>query len=353
MGVSLFQALSVAIAVQCAVYAVFLLVKKKGLQDKILSGFLIVTIAILVNLFLRINFGFPYFYHQLLTLLAPLIYLYVKTLTNVNYKLGAKSLIHSIGFVLAILLMPLNADGSLEAELIMVLFVFLWSYVYLLMAIMELRQFHRSLQETTSNYDAYNLKWLNIEILILSIYFVGLGAEAIVPYFELEVAYPFILLLSFLSLLFFVNILTYKSLSSPVEIFQHKLAIKDQKYSGSVISEIESKELYVRLIDFMDKEKIYRDSDLYLQKLSDLIAINPPILSQVINQNARMNFNDFINQYRVNEAKKMLETDNYLIKEVMYNSGFNSTSTFNAVFKKFTGLSPSRYRQSRKNVPLL
>jgi AraC-like DNA-binding protein len=67
----------------------------------------------------------------------------------------------------------------------------------------------------------------------------------------------------------------------------------------------------------------------------------------VINQRFHKNFNDFINDYRIEEAKKMLghkKTRDYKLLTIAYEVGFNSKTTFNVVFKKKVGMTPSQYR---------
>ena len=62
-----------------------------------------------------------------------------------------------------------------------------------------------------------------------------------------------------------------------------------------------------------------------------------------------MNFNQFLNKYRIEEAKKRLkdpEENQFVVLKIAYDVGFNSKSTFNTAFKKFTGMSPSQYRET-------
>jgi AraC-like DNA-binding protein len=75
------------------------------------------------------------------------------------------------------------------------------------------------------------------------------------------------------------------------------------------------------------------------------------VLSQVINDLLNYNFNDLINSYRVEEAKKMLKDEgmsNFTIASIAYECGFNTLSAFNVAFKKFTGLTPSQFRSIAK-----
>lgn len=70
--------------------------------------------------------------------------------------------------------------------------------------------------------------------------------------------------------------------------------------------------------------------------------------SEVINQYAKQNFNDFINYYRIQETKRVLSDNeylNYTISSIAFDVGFSSLSSFNSAFKKFEGTTPSAYRK--------
>lgn len=110
-------------------------------------------------------------------------------------------------------------------------------------------------------------------------------------------------------------------------------------------------EQYIRqLQNLMESEKLFLDNQLTLKKLADRLGIPAYQLSQLINDRLNQNFFDFINSYRVNEAKRLLtdeEKSIYTVLAIGYESGFNSKSSFNSVFKKMTGVTPSDYRLSR------
>jgi AraC-like DNA-binding protein len=96
----------------------------------------------------------------------------------------------------------------------------------------------------------------------------------------------------------------------------------------------------------MAKEKIYNDSNLSLDMLANRLNIHPNYLSQYINEELKISFYDYINSYRVEEFKKLVElpgSNNYKILALAYECGFNSKSSFNRNFKKATGYTPSEY----------
>ena len=98
----------------------------------------------------------------------------------------------------------------------------------------------------------------------------------------------------------------------------------------------------------MKEEKIYLDPDLTLKKLSEKLFVHYNHLSQIVNDQLNQSFNDFVNNYRIAEAKFMLkdpEESEKTILEIAYDVGFYSKSVFNTAFKKFTGLTPSQFRK--------
>ena len=99
----------------------------------------------------------------------------------------------------------------------------------------------------------------------------------------------------------------------------------------------------------MVEEKPYLDYQLTLQKLADQIQIPEKELSLLINHYLNKHFFDFINEYRINDAKTLLKDvtkKEVTVLEIVYQVGFNSKSSFYTAFKKVTGQTPTAYRKS-------
>ena len=95
-------------------------------------------------------------------------------------------------------------------------------------------------------------------------------------------------------------------------------------------------------------EKLFKNPELTLSDVAYKLGTNISIISKAINQGFKMNFNDFINNYRIEEVKKALaanEHKNTTLLGIALNSGFNSKATFNRAFKKNTLLSPKEFMQ--------
>ena len=118
----------------------------------------------------------------------------------------------------------------------------------------------------------------------------------------------------------------------------------------ATMSQERSDEIVKKVLETMAGEKLYLQSELALQELADKLQVHAYLVSQAINEGLGKNFYDLVNGYRVEEASRLLSADNdraAKIIAVAFDSGFNSKTTFNTVFKKFTGLTPSQFRDKR------
>ncbi len=128
------------------------------------------------------------------------------------------------------------------------------------------------------------------------------------------------------------------------------------EYERSGLKEEDANLFHQSLIELMKTAKPYLEPKLSLGALADELNISVNHLSQVINQYEEKNFFDFVNTYRVEEFKQRAldpANNNYSILAIALDSGFNSKSSFNNVFKKLVGVTPSQYMKEKKSVDLL
>lgn len=126
------------------------------------------------------------------------------------------------------------------------------------------------------------------------------------------------------------------------------LFIDKDKYKTYTLPKKKTRKYLNELLQYMEEEQPYLDPELTLPKLAYLLGISKEELSQLINKELFLNFNAFLNQYRIDEAKRKLKDpkeNQFVILKIAHDVGFNSKSSFNAVFKKITGLSPTEYRK--------
>ena len=155
------------------------------------------------------------------------------------------------------------------------------------------------------------------------------------------------------ALTFFIIIFGFFSLRQPV-IFreperQHGGGEdqSEKKYEKSGLKSSDADRYLLQLKDFMETEKPYLDPDLTIIDLSERLKIPRHHLTQVINERMDKNFYLFVNEYRIREAREIMtdpEFSGHTILRIAYESGFNSKSVFNSIFKKITSHTPTEYR---------
>ena len=121
----------------------------------------------------------------------------------------------------------------------------------------------------------------------------------------------------------------------------------DSKYASSSLDDADLESYSRQIKEVMESEKPYLDNELSIRKLASMLDMQPHHLSQVINSSFDMNFYTFINNYRIEEVIKLMkdpDRQHHTILAIAYDSGFKSKSSFNTIFKKMTGKTPSEYR---------
>ena len=145
--------------------------------------------------------------------------------------------------------------------------------------------------------------------------------------------------------------ITNEELSERIEETEEELKqISEElssKYASSSLDKTDLKSYSRQIEEFMESEKPYLDNELSIRKLASMLDMQPHHLSQVINSSFDMNFYTFINNYRIEEVIRLMkdpERKHHTILAIAYDSGFKSKSSFNTIFKKMTGKTPSEYR---------
>jgi len=142
---------------------------------------------------------------------------------------------------------------------------------------------------------------------------------------------------------FFIYFIGYQGFQKP-ETFR---MYESGKYDRSSLPSSAGEPILNRIKEFMSLEKPYLDSNLKLQDIADQLQLSTHYVSQVINEMEGKNLADFINEYRIDAAKEMLEKTSEKIIHIAYDCGFNNKTSFSNAFKKFVGMSPSEYRQKQ------
>lgn len=129
-------------------------------------------------------------------------------------------------------------------------------------------------------------------------------------------------------------------------------SLSTQKYADKKLTEDEVQFVTGKLKSAMEEKELFKNPNLKINDVAREINVSAHQLSQILNDNIEKNFTLFVNEYRINEACRILLEDTRLTIEAVGDEvGFNSKSTFFAAFKKIKGLTPSAYQQ--QNTPVL
>jgi AraC-like DNA-binding protein len=167
---------------------------------------------------------------------------------------------------------------------------------------------------------------------------------------------PYLVIFCFIALFSFIY--SFYVIKQPV-IFgeEGKLNYEEkresEKYIKSGLKDEQAKLYLEKLIRFMEEKKPYLDRDLNIQDLSEMTGIQRHHITQVLNEKHGKNFFTFINEYRVKDVISRFgnpENDKFTILAIAYDSGFNSKTTFNSIFKSQTGMTPSQYREKSTGI---
>ncbi|TAA45837.1 helix-turn-helix domain-containing protein [Corallincola spongiicola] len=119
------------------------------------------------------------------------------------------------------------------------------------------------------------------------------------------------------------------------------------KYQRHALSDLEQQQAKAKLLLLIEEQRPYLSANITLGRLADMMQWSTHQTSQVINAGFDENFHQFINRFRVEQAKSLLiqpESSALTVLDIAYQSGFNSKSSFNSFFKKLTGMTPSQFR---------
>jgi YesN/AraC family two-component response regulator len=140
---------------------------------------------------------------------------------------------------------------------------------------------------------------------------------------------------------------SYERFEKAVKKVRDMHPVSNSRYAKSGLSKEESERIFVLIKKYFEEHRPYLDPDLRLDVLAQKININRNHLSQSINENGKSAFWNFVNLYRLEDAKRNLKdpaTKHLTIEAIALDSGFNSLSTFNSLFKKMTGATPKEWR---------
>ncbi len=360
-------------AVQAFFLAVLLFSKKNKITaDYILAAWLIVTgIPLLLyfinyedySLILNHSKSIPTYLMivniPLLLIQSPFLYIYVSYIVKNERKFKAVYLLNFIPAVLFIvayfLIIDFNAENKTAFNLYdynyykIILFFFpltvILAFFYIVKSYLRIKKYKKNIQNQFSYTENIDFKWLKDLIIITLAVWTILGVFAILfKNLHSYVNIHDIVLISASVAIFVIGYFGF--LRTDVFLYKEQQNSKKGNEKKQNVPDADIKKRIEELKLFMNEKKPYLESKLSVKQLADMLNMPSYQLSNIINDYLHKNFFDFINEYRVEEVKKQLSVNkNYTLLGIAYECGFNSKSSFNRIFKNFTGITPSDYRK--------
>lgn len=337
------------------------LIKKNAkLPDRVLAIWLFtIAFQMLISLF-NIKFSItafpisPFVY-------APLMYIYIRTLIDENPRLRSYYIAYVLPviavFVLAIVYRNkpilifdqyLIDDPYRGIRFAYAILLMISIFTYSILTFIKLEQHRKKIKDLFSfTSQKVTLGWAMFVSISFFISYIGLFAVGFTRVFAQNFNFDPLLvgniILVFYSFAF--SIFGYQQdniyLEEPVE--------EKPKYERSGLKTATREKIKKGLLTLMDENKIYQDPELNILEVSAQLHVPRHHLTQVLNDDLGKNFYTFINEYRIKDAQVRLKdpkNDNLTVLAIGYDAGFNSKSSFNTLFKKSVGMTPTEYRKS-------
>jgi YesN/AraC family two-component response regulator len=243
--------------------------------------------------------------------------------------------------------------------------------VYYVLSIIALRRYKRAVKQMFSEIGKIRIGWAKILIngffllVVIAIIMYGVVLQS-------PERFKLLFLINMVVGCPYIYIITFKGIAQPTlwqmqkQMNREEVAegvdeierLEDQREQNisrkPAIDDAKFSEMGLKITQLMEEKKLYLKPDLTVQDIGAKLGTPAYQISQVINESMNKNFYDLVNGYRVEEARRLLldpKSANYKILTVGTESGFNSKTTFNTVFKKFTGMTPTEYREKNSAVP--
>ncbi len=286
-------------------------------------------------------------------LYGPLFFLYIKFHLEKGAAFKPWYWLHFSPFLLILIL---TSFGFIVCRYVGIL-IFPVMLAYSILSFREIAIYTKTIPHVSSKNFTTETKWLKtISLFMLVIVLLDLLQSQMqyvtVSHFEIPIE-----VIVQIALLLFVSMVNYQGLKNPQsfqQISQSDIAMGKSSETKSTLATIDKNtllELANKLEEYMKQDQPYLNPELNINTLASTLGVREKTISQTINHIIGSNFSDFVNSYRIEDARLKLEQDSersMSIKEIMYDVGFNSRSVFNTTFKNKTGLTPSEYQKRHK-----
>ncbi len=317
---------------------------------------------------------------QQVLLLPPVLFFYVKSLLDTSFRISQKDLVHFLPAIAYLIysFFVFVMDNMVYEDVLYYrdgrdkdfspwyqVAGFISWIVYSISSIRLYERYTRIAFEEVSFADAVLFKWVKRFLLALIIILVLRGLFFIINPEWAQFGKKFWYYLCFSILFYYISISGYvNSIQSIISFrttdFASRVA-KRGSFSTSMgaaestdqmppmtesMGQEELDEWKIKMNLLMNQDRLFNNPTLVLADIAERLQIHPKKVSQIVNLGYKMNFNDFVNQYRVQEGIAKMASGEHNLQTLLglaFDCGFNSKSTFNRAFKKYTSLSPREF----------
>lgn len=305
--------------------------------------------------------SFSYLSTPLYYIAGPCLYFYARQYLHPLSRFTLKDAMHALPALFVFLYyVPVTINNDwfttvIPREFHLKTMLFFWCsivlhfFVYLRISIHTINKFCISRQKTGDGAEPA-VKWLLFLFRFFHVISVMMVLSAVYDMFCVVSGLPRILsteIILAIFAFFLICSISYRGLSNPLVFFGNP-ASGEERSARTPLSPQRIIEIMDTVQSLMQNKRLYLSPELSLPELAAIAKVPRGDLSSAINTHTGQNFYDYINSYRVSNFIAILEQANedMTILEMAFKSGFNSKSTFNEVFKRTTGLTPSQYRKS-------
>jgi AraC-like DNA-binding protein len=347
-------------------FFIFSVESTNKISNKIFAAYLMLSAFEFTSwsLFINITSNVIIFKSQLSYLIMPVFYLYILSVCYSDFKLRWKHLWHIVPYIIGNLVMlprfylsntleklALFENYNEQYEIIYLHFsLHIQFAIYIIVGFFVLKRAKKIFVENYSSGTIETYNWLLQLLIFIGVLYGVAFIKNLFKYFGDSSYFQVSEIVLSIVTLYFVcwyalKILKYPNLFNGVDSktkLTRELDKEDQK-SKVYLREIEE------LTSYMEAEKPYLNPSLSIRNLALKLKMNSRDLSVLINQYLNKHFFDFVNEYRIEEAKQILKNPNkkeFTVLEILYEVGFNSKSSFNTAFKKHTGLTPTQFKKN-------
>lgn len=355
---------------ECLLLAIFqaVLPVTNRLASILLASFLLCVaigsscILILWNGFVQINpifdlYLLPYFLVAALLLKGPALFLYVSSLTREGFRLKVTHLWHTTPVIVAFIWIAVfNIDSrdlsfrTVDAtDFSRTLADSIWHlvkvvpFIYGIAAVVQTRKYYTQLKNQYSDFSSTEPGWLNVLTLgFLASWTLSGISHLIAQTASPDISDSFGITDNYVTFILINALFTYSL------VYAHKLLTTRPEPAKDKVDEKLTSSAIEKVQQGMEGQKLFLKHNLNIEEFSRRVDLPVKDVSTVINKHYGTNFFEFMNSYRVEEAKRLLvdaEHADMTILDILLKAGFNSKSAFHRFFNRLVGISPTEFRK--------